>query len=79
MVTEQTSEDVEGQKVMTYVLGTLHSLKEKGLLQGGWVQLSPEGMAEYRRLKESGYVPDQRLFVDCTKYLLSGPHEETDE
>lgn len=72
MSKEQTDELSHEGKVVTWCLGYLHELKEKGMVEGPDM-LTPEGWAEFISLKAQGFRPRDSEIRDCINYLKK-PH-----
>lgn len=57
------------EQVLIYVYGAAAELKAKGLLAGGRCQLSDAGLAEFEKLKLSGFKPTDEELRDAAMFL----------
>lgn len=71
---EAEATDAEAKRiksVFVYVLGTISDMKKHGLLEGGVVDLTPDGMKEYHELKAAGFQPTRDEIEGALDYLQS--------
>lgn len=57
--------------VMIYTLGVMGELKKKGLVDGGYAQLSPDGAEMYEQMKLDGFPITEEELHGCIAYLQS--------
>lgn len=59
------------EKTMTWCLGYLHELREKGLVDGPERMLTEDGWAEFISLKAEGFRPTDADMKECLDYLCN--------
>lgn len=60
------------EKVSLYVIGILDGLKHKGLVKGGWCQISEDGEKTLAALRASGFQPTSEEIEGCMTVLKYG-------
>lgn len=61
--------------VMIYVIGMLTDLKDEGIVSGGY-EMSEEGYAQYRQLRESGFEPTPEELKSMTAFIVQSAGTE---
>ena len=64
-------------KAVTYTLGVLGDLCDKGILEGGKFRLTEKGRADYAILKASGYKPTEEEMRDSLAVIQRHSSEDT--
>lgn len=67
----EIAESDRAAQVVLYAMGTMHELEQAGLVTM-YRRLSPAGLAQYERLKASGFSPTEDEIREAARFMAGG-------